>query len=325
MDMLKVTQGFAKYYTESMSKELLDTVTREEKLRASGFPYCGLQHLYKKINTIPAPEMTTAGKEYYTSVGTAAHLVFQRWVGNNGRLLGEWICRKCNHHIKFGKVAKCPNCKTDMDMLYEEFTVRAFKHVSGHLDGIYVDENGLCWLLDYKTTSVEAIRKHRKSNNVFPYGKNVSQIQTYCALIEKHLDIKIAGWLLVYIARDNPLKWFEVVGDTISEKHKRMVIEKCGIYDKQYEIVKWYEKAAKAGRELPYKGVQVLIDTKPCKTQAFYKQHYEGFKGCPVAGVCFNEKLLTKTMKNELLGYQNCKGHTVVEEIEEVSTLRKRK
>lgn len=71
---VNIVKELGSYYTESMKRDLLDLVHREDKLRVSGFPYCGLKAAYEKMAVDKDPN-TQAGKEFYTSVGTAAHLV----------------------------------------------------------------------------------------------------------------------------------------------------------------------------------------------------------------------------------------------------------
>ena len=43
--------------------------------------------------------------------------------------------------------------------------------------------------------------------------------------------------------------------------------------------------------------MKVLVEEKPCKSYAFYAEHYKGFKGCPLEGVCFT-KNLTEHVRN---------------------------
>lgn len=268
------------YFTESMKRELKDLIAREPKLRVSGFPFCGLQTAYKKIAGIKETKHD-AGMPFYTSVGTAAHLVFQRYLGQKGQVWGDWKCynKECNHIVRFSLKTRCPQCKSEME--YEEFEVKAFKHLSGHIDGVYQADDGTYWIIDYKTSSVKTIRLHRKQGDVFPYSKNKAQIMTYCALIEKKYGIKISGWSLLYVARDDPFM-VEVCSDFVTDKAKRSIIKKCKLYDDQWSAILELTKPG---------SLDFLVDTKPCRTYDFYLEHFKGFKGCPLEAVCFTKRL----------------------------------
>ena len=186
----KTLAEFAKYYRTSMKSELPDLVTRAPALRVSSFPFCGLRTLYKRLES--KTEKFDAGKDFYTSVGTAAHLVFQRFLGNKGKIYGNWKCRdsKCGNFEEFSNKAKCPDCGKERE--YEEFTVTAFDHVSGHLDGVWKSSEGKYYVIDYKTSSSRNLWTHRKRSAIFPYVKNKVQILSYCSLLEHIYDITIS-------------------------------------------------------------------------------------------------------------------------------------
>lgn len=271
-------QEFAKYYRDSMRKELPDLVTRPPALRVSGFPFCGLKTLYYRLEG--KQEKFDSGKEFYCSVGTAAHLVFQRWLGNKGRVYGNWKCRdkECGNFEEFSATAKCPDCGKERE--YEEFTVKAFKHVSGHLDGVWKASDGKYYVIDYKTSSSKNLWAHRKRSKIFPYVKNKIQIMSYCALIEHTHDIKIAGWILVYVARDNPMD-FEPVMGTVTAKRKAAIYRRIEHYDKVWDVLQRFKK----------KDLQFIIDNKDCKDHDYYLEYQKGMEGCPLAPVCFTKQL----------------------------------
>lgn len=280
-----VRAELTEYFKASMARDntLPELDYHPDSLRVSGFPYCGLKHLYEKLTLTEekAKEkgLTEAGKTFYTTVGTAAHLAFQRFMAQRGRILGNWKCYKCKHVELNQHAVKCPKCSSEME--YEEFDVKIFKHVSGHLDGIYQASDGRYFLIDYKTSSVRAIWAHKK-RGVFPYAKNVSQITAYCAIFERLYGIKISGWFLLYIARDHPTTTFVVVGDSISDRKKASIIKRIRRWDRHYGIV-WSAKH--------WDEVKTLVEEKPCKTYDFYAEHYKGFKPCPLEGVCFTKGL----------------------------------
>jgi len=280
------------YYLESMAHPLEDLIPFEKKLRVSGFPFCGLQMAYKKLSR-HVPPIDNAMKSYYCGVGTVAHEVFQRWLGSRGSIYGDWTCTnpKCKVTlVECSNKNKCPKCK--IEMRYEEFTVRAFKHVTGHLDGIFRDRYGRYWVIDYKTSSVKALES-QKLLPTLPYKKNVVQVETYSALIEREYNIEISGWMLLYIARDDP-RQVKVYGGTTTKEQKAKTIQTIKIYDKQYDIVLNLSDI---------EHIDYLIKTKPCKTHDYYLENFQGFEGCPVAPVCFSKSVLRELMQSLLEEY----------------------
>lgn len=245
----------------------------------SGFPYCGLASAYKKMCGIKETHHSS-GIDFYCTTGTVCHSVFQRWLGQSSKILGDWKCynKKCKHVVRFSESLPCPKCGSEME--YVEFEVKAFKHLSGHIDGVFRDKNGKYWIIDYKTCSIRVILS-QKSNPTLPYSKNKSQIMAYCALIEKVYRIKIEGWALLYIARDDP-KVHAIKAGRVSRRTKERILEKCKLYDDQFEVVQNIQS---------FKDLKYLIDTKPCNSYEFYSAHFKGFKGCPLESVCFTPHL----------------------------------
>jgi hypothetical protein len=289
---IDIDEEMQNYFRASMAEELPVTKVYEDRLRVSGFPFCGLRDLYKRLIDHKTTH-TSSGMEFYTGTGTTAHLVYQRWLGAAGRIYGCWKCKSntCNPEssitVPFGHSNICPKCKGEME--YEEFTVRYGKYSTGHIDGVYKDSEGNYWILDYKTSSVKACRRHKtEPDGVFPYTKNKIQVQSYAALIELEFDIKIKGWILLYVARDDPKICVSVSGLTSSDD-KRRILKRIDSYNIQWGRVQSTES---------YADVQWLIDHKPCKTREYYEQFFGGFKGCPLHTVCFTEQL-DHVMKRE--------------------------
>jgi hypothetical protein len=286
MDEIK---ELTEYYRKSLKTELPDQVQREEKLRVSGFPFCGLKSAWKKMEKLQGLEAkatTNSDKEHYTGTGTNMHLVFQRWLGHHGKILGNWKC-KCGYHAQLKTSNKCKVCKKEME--YEEITVRAFKHVSGHIDGVFLSKAGKVFVIDYKTTATRMLR-----SPFLPYAKNVAQIKSYCALLELNYNIKVDGWMLLYISRDT-IKRFTIKGGYISVKEKKKVLERIKLFDDQYEFI---QNVLPNRKKHTWKDMEWLIETKACKNRSYYSKYY-GLEGCPLSGVCFTSPNLRKTVKTE--------------------------
>jgi len=267
------------HFKKALSKTLPDLVEFQPRLRVSGFPFCGLKAAWKKITNHVEPD-ADALKSFYCDIGTAVHTVLQRFVGSLGKMYGNWLClnKRCKHVVKFSPHINCPKCGSEM--LYEEFSIKAFRHVSGHTDGLFKDKYGKFWIVDYKTTSVSVIES-QKDKPTLPYQKNKAQILAYVALLELELNIEISGWMLVYVARDKPTV-FKVTGGFVDSKTKNRILKKIRLYDKQYETVLNLDSHEK---------LDYLVSTKACKSHEYYKKHLEGFEPCPLEPVCFGNQL----------------------------------
>lgn len=283
-----IRQELHTYMDTALAAELPELVLRERRLRVSSLPYCGLRHLWTTYNpTLPAgsEEPLTFGKEYFTSVGTTVHTALQRWTGAAGRIYGNWRCRdqKCRALIEFSVHRLCRSCGSDTE--YEEFTVKAFKHLSGHTDGLYRSRSNRWWVIDYKTTSIKVLDQHG-IDPVLPYAGNKFQITSYVPMLEKLLGIKVSGWALIYIARDNPFK-FRVISAPMYDKAKAARMAKLELFDDQYSVV----SASASTKSVTASSVDWLVETKFCKNLDHYGRSMRGYNPCPLEAVCFTKNL----------------------------------
>lgn len=276
MDALLEFKG---YYKRSINRNVVGRARPESPtLRVSGFAYCGLRHAYNKITK--GDTYVGFKSQYYTEVGTITHSLLQHWLGCGGRIYGNWKCNSCKREVKFS----CKNkCKCGSTMKYVELSVKAFNNVTGHLDGVYRAENGKYYLIDYKTCSVRVIFGQKK-NKLLPYKENKDQIEGYCALVELQYGIKISGWILMYLARDNPDVCLPV-GKKISRDRKRRLLARIAKYDQQFTIVK---------NASSLDDIKKLVQLKPCITVEDYERKFGSKNSCPLAykGLCFNRELL---------------------------------
>lgn len=268
---------------------------RYNELHPSSYPYCGLRQAYSEVADLPPKKFDFYG-EYYTGVGTTTHELLQRYMGYKGKVIGFWKCRKCfvSTTSTKPKVApdKCSQCKHDV-FEYLEAPIAYKKYTRGHIDGI-IKIDGKYYIIDYKTTSKEKNEKHRQFKNVYPYKYNVSQIESYVYYFEKQYGIKISGWFLIYVNRDNCTKDFIVEGKLMSSSDKETLGKKLKIYEKQFSYVMKMRKKVKD------EYWKYLIKTKPCSSMAQYKKDMHCYDMCPLAekGICFNESRLKREIKN---------------------------
>lgn len=262
---------------------------REGELHPSSFPFCGLRYAYELANREEDPIVNMDfGRDYFLNAGSVFHSAVQKWMGNGGQMIGDWKCLECGAKHSFkAKPEKCRKCG-GMHLEYHELGGKWGKNIHWHTDGLW--KNKKLWVVDYKTTSTYAIEQQRKTKQVFPYTSNRFQIETYVPLIEDTYDVEIAGWLLVYCARDNPNHMYkvEVVGGLIDDARREQLRERLETADNDWTI------ARKVG-EQPVKVYKRLQKTKLCEDKDFYDHFiHDKYNPCPLAKVCFGSKLNTK-------------------------------
>lgn len=263
---------------------------RHLELHPSSFPYCFVRH-FRDICLFPPSgtyEMPFS-MEFYTSVGTTVHTVIQTSLGYGGRMLGDWVCPDCKTVKHFKRKPECPECGALMT--YEELGVRIGKRTVGHVDGVFRCSDGRYIVIDYKTSSVKNIEYYRRTGEGFPYHHNVEQIRSYCYYLKRLYDIDIAGYLLVYCARDNIMQYVQPVGADLSEQDLIDIGKEMKMWDTQHDRV---VRASKL------EDIMVIIDQKPCKSYEDYESRYhDKFNPCPLAAVCFSKgnKLLAMELE----------------------------
>ena len=291
----KYIGGLEATIKKGLDTQLPELEPFEEKLRASGFPYCGLRHAFEKMRLRIKNEAPTSdfGKPYYCGNGTTTHELLQRYVGSTGDIIGHWNCRnkKCGGRRELTKYRPCPKCRGEME--YEELTVKAYRFVSGHVDGVWRAPDGKYFVIDYKTSSTYAISKQR-TYKTFPYLANKAQIKAYCMLVELCFGIKISGWLLVYVARDDPKKFRKIVGDMITTSEKKKIYRMLGTYDGHFGIARDLRK---------WSDLKTLVEEKPCRCYEDYEEGYKTLDECPLSKVCFSNRL-NEVVKDMWLEYK---------------------
>ena len=264
-------------------------------MRPSGFPYCGLRKLLTAPKQLLEGGTSDLAGSYFTSVGTAAHTVFQSHIGRNKFIVGDWKCPDCGRFTKFHTFRVC---ECGGKPVYEELEVKYKNTVVGHLDGlvkIVVGDKTLYLVIDYKTATTSKIAKARTDNTVFPYAYNVQQIKRYVVLLELCYGIKVMGWALIYLNRDVPLgrNNRNIVYVTVSKE------EKSRLKKEMDEWVKTHRLVLKARTLSQFKEIE---DRKLCASAQDYRTNWmNDYSKCPIEPFCFNSKRLERKI-DEVLG-----------------------
>lgn len=299
---------------------------RIEELHPSSFPFCGLRYATELVVNEGDGSVFNmpASMEYYCSVGTVAHLVFQkhmRLIKGNGKdhsvMVGDWDCPSCGYHNRFRPYYKCKKCDSQAitgevaRLSGDEISVQLGTRTTGHTDDV-IKIDGRYWVIDYKTSNVRAVTNAKKFKRGLPYKHNVSQIESYAVLIERKHNIKISGWFLIYAARDTPMTEVYISGEELTDEYKEKLYEQLDVADKMFELTRTYispavnkgKRILKGNSEKIERLSKKLISNKLCSCEQHYNEDIKDqYDPCPLAesGVCFKPDILKRYTENVFL------------------------
>lgn len=276
-----IEQEFQAYLKNSIERVLLEEKVDPRRtffLRPSSLPFCGLRRFLQWAEEgIKTVRDTPIAALYYTHVGSTTHAVFQQGVGQGGKIIGNWKCRKCGHRRELKTYRRCKKCGDVM--LHEEIEL-GFDAWTGHLDGIYIAQDGSWWVIDYKTCGMDFIKRAKAK----PSQQYVHQQNHYVALLEQKLGRPIKGWMLVYLARENPMKHNRVFSRRLKDETKEK------LHKKNVRFSKLHKRIFKITE---VEQVEKLIEHKHCQSREDHDRTFY-FTKCPYREECFNPKALEK-------------------------------
>lgn len=269
---------------------------RSKELHPSSFPYCPLRHMYEKVEVAYTDFVVqrSFGSDYILGNGTLIHSTLQQWLGSSLKIVGNWKCKSCGHvhrHTTKPKKGVCIKCKS-YELEYLELGGRYGKHVDWHTDSLWRDANGNHWQIDFKSTSSSRIDEHKKTGNIFPYAKNVLQVESYIPMTEALLGITIFGTMLVYCARDFPQFKRVIVVNEFDEDRRKAVTRHLKRSDRIY---------ARTLEKPTSKLFDELNDHKLCPSRRYYESKVaDEFSPCPLCKVCHDDERREKTVAKSI-------------------------
>ncbi len=281
-------------YTNTVSRILKDALSEvivEDSdparfffLRPSGFPYCVWRRALTAREDLELQRATTLLSDYFTSVGTATHDVFQRHVGRGGKIVGDWQCVSCMKWKRCDVYRPCRHCGST-NMKYHELEVWYRDTLVGHVDGVIrlipkMGRKSPHIVLDYKTTS---LRKVTSSPSPFPYVGNKCQIEKYVPLIEHHHGLEVIGWSLIYLARDIPANsGVKIVYNPMSPREKENHMD---------EIRKWTKLHRRLLVATTAEDFNLLYKHRLCRDRKAHDSLFTNdYEVCKFANQCFTDE-----------------------------------
>ena len=294
-----IASMFGRLYQQTMDETIVTKHGRGPEYRPSSFPTCSILtmlRLAKGAHLGYFEGRMTASGGYFTSVGTAAHENIQYYIGQSGKVWGDWKCKNptCQKRhdaqdlfdekgvcYRKGKLTRkntvknlCPKC--DHPMEYVEKMIK-YKGLKGHIDAIVKLDGGGWWVADYKTTTKFQINK----KGHLPHKAHLKQIPTYCYVLKKKYGMKIKGFSLLYLSRDNPFEFIEYAEFWSSSWDRRIK-----------EVIKQEKRKFKAGvQAFADRDPAAAIKAKPCSCLAEYESEINFYDECPLLGICFKPGL----------------------------------
>lgn len=250
------------------------------QFRASSIPVCQwyvcLSKIYKNYPADLPPDSTGFLFDYFVTVGTAVHTVYQRWLGRFGYLYGHFKCTTCGAMEKnrLGWPEKCPTEKCEgNNWEYVELSLHdAVMDIglkSAHCDGLlHFDwmEPDTYYLVDFKTCSLKTLPSPKERFKEEHHIKYLTQTGFYHYILTK-MGYKIIGTIFLMIPRDKPTQSTPIIYDQSSMAER--------IFHSVAEEYKQAEEAA------------VLRDMTSI-TQACHTANDK--PDCPFNEVCFNKR-----------------------------------
>lgn len=282
---------------------------RVPRLLPSSFPSCSVLNWMKKYRGENAGYFDTKqfSMEYYTGVGNTVHEISQHFMGLTGVQYGHWKCinRDCKKGkqamelrmpdgriIKEGKFTRefttkntCPKCKRPM--FYCEVKVEygvGDRRVPGYIDGIWKlpkSMGGGYWVVDYKTTSMKKLERGE-----YPEKKHMWQLPIYCKILEEKYGMKIQGFSLIYVPRDNPRNFYE---------HKEEWTDRWRDLSSE-RLKEEQDRFVALAKDLEKGTYKRCVKTKPCCDENEYYRKMHSFDDCPMLDVCFSQRELNKKL-----------------------------
>lgn len=302
-----VESHVGKMYAQVMDSQIFTPNGRGPEYRPSSFPICPvLVHMQfiKAARDGYYESNMFAGGGYFTTVGTAAHENIQYYFGETKKTFGDWKCRnnKCQKHNdardlydEFGKIYRpgiltaknttdnlCPSCGVACE--YVEKCIN-YNGLKGHIDCIYEMPDGSYWVMDYKTSTKGQIK-----GNKLPKREHLMQVPTYCYVLEKKYGMKISGFSLLYLSRDNPYEYREYAerwGPRRRDEIKLLIKSQKKIY-------------RAAVNSFIQNKPEIAMKCKPCQVPDDYERLMPAYEACPMEKVCFNKRDLKDNMLHAL-------------------------
>jgi hypothetical protein len=284
--------------------EIKGLTKKEPYIRPSMAPACSLKMFIKVAtgigNDSQWPDDMNFLMDYYTSVGTTTHTVFQRWFGRTGRMLGNWSCLckgiskiKVKHGRKSYKEERpvvyiekilpqqnCPHC--GLAMHYEEVTIEECGY-GGHVDGIIeflIGKKKYHIVIDFKGTNAEKIKRDNPQRPEYPDAKHVKQISVYTYNLKQRKELNVVGWALLYTSRDTPIPKFKIIPHAMSELDWTDAKE---LHDSQVKQVRILNKSLDDGN------IQRILKHKLCPNHKYYRSKVDArYHECEYADCCFS-------------------------------------
>lgn len=298
---------------DALKKPFKEEIPDPPKFRSSSLPYCPIVYAREMLKLHvrgPEPKKLTYFDRFYTTIGTAMHLLWQEVLAapnEYAKPFGSWKNLKTGEEILDTFRPKTGEWEyVEIEMEYRGLSchvdfVEYYKDFGRFNDDIKGD-GYVIW--DLKSAQIEAIKTPEKS---FPVIKNVFQIESYMCIFEHLFGIRPRFYGLFYQARDSHtqhhphlIEWtdkkraaawkrLDAWADT-HEMAKRHVKTMVAMLDQ----ASWRDGAIPAQKTYSHaracQSMTELVEARPCQTPDQYERimapcfFYEG--GCRHAKQC---------------------------------------
>lgn len=230
----------------------------DRPVRCSSPPICEIATAFKLVRSGGA-DVESFVRDFYTSVGTVSHQIFQKWAARLGFLYGHWRCRWCQQTATGRGPQICPKCHVEME--YVEPKVKVDAGLEGHTDGLVYQGSGKYIVFDLKFVGDTTLARAKKQGKI---DVHYCQVNLYAYGLTKHYKVNVVGTAVVYIHRANPHRFYVSYHEGID-----------------VNVVKLCKRVLRKVNFIVNRRPQKLLELKPLCTNE------EDADYCPYASVCF--------------------------------------
>ena len=305
LDGIFLHKQIKQLFDEVVAMKKVSVGSKEPYIRPSSVPACAIRMFVKICDGIGNGRKWESEEslmmDYYTSVGTTTHEVFQKWFGRTGKLLGDWSClcrgtKKITRTVGreeqefivpkvFSRMTTnsvCPKCGAEMK--YEELEINV-KGITGHIDGVMeltVGKKKYYIVIDYKGTTAEKIKNYKPNGGyiVYPDPKHTKQIRMYTYALKNYYYLNVIGHALLYTSRDTPFPKNKICAHYMTETDWKDAEELFSSQVRQVRILYKTLDDAKTSR---------LVKHKLCPDHKYYNKVVKSkFSECEYCSICFS-------------------------------------
>ena len=294
------------FIEDALHHEELTDHNPKKQMSASMFPMCSIllfTQLWHQRTSGRFWRKSNVLLDIFAGSGTAMHEKLQYALGFSGKQFGHYHCKnyRCKDYLKtdgfrpkidnpklhtFTTDNICPTC--GRGMAYVEIAIER-DDIIMYLDSVIVVGKGKkarAIVLDLKSCTSNAAFKARTPADLAKHN-NIAQIRAYAVEFEREYDVRVEGYGLAYIPRDNP-RGFKVHYVPFDDAEASRAFKAY-----KRERKKWHL----TNEVVESQEIEALEKGRLCSSSNEHDKLHP-FEPCPLSSVCFSDLHLHRVLRN---------------------------